>query len=155
MARFLLPAFFIEHLRWYLSIFSVLIKNNEMVYTKKIMLEYVIYILLVETIPTRFHWLTCRKQKLVQSKTVQLRLFVLILGFWQWWQVFVHYLMSVLMIWKWKRGYKQTRGLSSSLYEIPLCCDLFWKRIGSKNSLFIGTNNWIHGFRDSVLVRKL
>ena len=55
MAKFLLTAFFIEHLRWYLSIFSVLIKNNEMVYTKKIMLEYVIYILLVETIPTRFH----------------------------------------------------------------------------------------------------
>ena len=100
MAKFLLTAFFIEHLRWYLSIFSVLIKNNEMVYTKKIMLEYVIYILLVETIPTRFHWLICRKQKLVQSKTVQLRLFVLILGFWQWWQVFVHYLMSILMIWK-------------------------------------------------------
>ena len=57
----------------------------------------VIYTLLVETIPTRFYWLTCRKQKLVQSKPLQQRLFVLILGFWQCRQVFFHYLMSILM----------------------------------------------------------
>ena len=38
----------------------------------------VIYTLLVETIPTSFYWLTCRKQKLTQ--------------------VFVHYLMTNLMI---------------------------------------------------------
>ena len=65
----------------------------------------VIYTLLVETIPTRFYWLTCRKQKLVQSKPLQQRLFVLILGFWQCRQVFVHYLMSILMICKLTRGY--------------------------------------------------
>ena len=65
----------------------------------------VIYTLLVETIPTRFYWLTCRKQKLVQSKALQQRLFVLILGFWQCRQVFVHYLMSILMICKLTRGY--------------------------------------------------
>ena len=41
--------------------------------------------------------LTCRKQKLVQSKPLQQRLFVLILGFWQYRQVFVHYLRSILM----------------------------------------------------------
>ena len=35
--------------------------------------------LLVETIPICFYWLTCRKQKLVQSKALQQRLFVLIL----------------------------------------------------------------------------
>ena len=45
--------------------------------------------------------------------------------------------------------------LSSSLYGIPLRCDLFWKRINPKNFLFIATNNRIHGFRDSVPVRKL
>ena len=43
----------------------------------------VIYTLSVETIPTRFYWLTCRNQELVQSKLPQQRLFVLILGFWQ------------------------------------------------------------------------
>ena len=56
--------------------------------------------ILVETIPTRFYWLTCRKQKLVQSKSLEQRLFVLILGFWQCRQVFVHYLMPILMICK-------------------------------------------------------
>ena len=35
--------------------------------------EYII--LLVKTIPTRFCWLSCRKQKLVQSKTLQQGLF--------------------------------------------------------------------------------
>ena len=34
----------------------------------RIWLEYVIYKLSVETIPTCFRWLTCRKQELVQSK---------------------------------------------------------------------------------------
>ena len=40
-------------------------------------------ILLVETMQTRFCWLTCRKQKIVQSKTMQQRVFVLISDFWQ------------------------------------------------------------------------
>ena len=44
---------------------------------------HVIYTLLVETISTRFYWLTCRNQKLVQNKPLQQRLFDLILGFWQ------------------------------------------------------------------------
>ena len=43
--------------------------------------EYII--LLVESIPTCFCWLTCRKQKLVQSKTLQQVLFVLTSDFWQ------------------------------------------------------------------------
>ena len=43
----------------------------------------VIYTLLVETIPTRFYWLTCRNQKRVQSKPLKQRLSVLILGFFQ------------------------------------------------------------------------
>ena len=64
----------------------------------------VTYILLVETIPTHFYWLTCRNQKLVQSKPLQQRLYVLILRFWQCRQVFVHY-MSILMICKLTRGY--------------------------------------------------
>ena len=112
----------------------------------------VIYTLLVETIPTRFYWLTCRKQKLVQSKSLEQRLFVLILGFWQCRQVFVHYLMSILMICKLTRGY--IYQVASS--EFPLFrCNLFWKRIDPKTFLYIGINNWIHGFRDSVVVRKL
>ena len=44
---------------------------------------HVIYTLLVETISTRFYWLTCRNQKLVQNKPLQQRLFDLVLGFWQ------------------------------------------------------------------------
>ena len=43
----------------------------------------VICTLLVETILTGFHWLTCRNQKLVQNKPLQQRLFDLISGFWQ------------------------------------------------------------------------
>ena len=51
---------------------------------KRVELFYsVFYILLVETIPTRFYWLNCRNQKLAQSKTLEQRLFVLKLGFWQ------------------------------------------------------------------------
>ena len=47
---------------------------------------------------SRFYWLTCREQKLVQAKTLQERLFVLILAFWQCRQVFVYYyLMSILV----------------------------------------------------------
>ena len=100
--------FFIEHVRWYLSISSYLSKIMwDGFYYKGLHIwsEFVIYILLVETIPTSFYWLTCRKQKLVQSKALQQRLFVLMLGFWQCRQAFVHYLMSLLMIWKWTRGY--------------------------------------------------
>ena len=41
----------------------------------------VIYTLLVETIPTRFYWLTRKNEKLVQNKPLQHRLFDLILGF--------------------------------------------------------------------------
>ena len=58
--------------------------------------EHVLYILLIETTPTHFCWLTCRKQKLVQSKTSLQGLFVLS-GFWRFKQVFVHYLSSILM----------------------------------------------------------
>ena len=58
----------------------------------------VIYTLLVETIPTHFYWLNYRNQKPVQSEPLQQRLYVLILEFWQCRQVFVHYLMSILMI---------------------------------------------------------
>ena len=65
-----------------------------MVSTKKVC--RCVYTLLVEAIPTRFYWLTRRKQKLVQSKALQQRLFVLILEFWQYSQIFVHYLMSIL-----------------------------------------------------------
>ena len=51
---------------------------------KRVELFYsVFYTLLVETIPTRFYWLNCRNQKLAQSKTLEQRLFVLKLGFWQ------------------------------------------------------------------------
>ena len=53
-------------------------------------------VIYTETIVTRFYWLTCKKQKLVQSKALQQRLFDLILGFWQCRQVFLHYLISII-----------------------------------------------------------
>ena len=65
----------------------------------------IIYTLLVENFPTRFSWLTCRNQKLVQSKPQQQRLFVLVLSFWQCRQVFVHYLMSIIIICKLTHSY--------------------------------------------------
>ena len=75
----------------------------------------------------------------LQSKALQQRLFVLILGFWQWRHVFVHYFMANLMMWK------QTGGSIHQVapWRIPLRWDLFWKEGDLKNFLFIGTNNWI------------
>ena len=40
------------------------------------------------TISTRFYWWTCRNRKIVQDKPLQLRLFDLILGFWQFFFIF-------------------------------------------------------------------
>ena len=154
MAKFLQTPFFIEHVRWYLSISSYLSKIMwDGFYYKGLHIwsEFVIYILLVETIPTSFYWLTCRKQKLVQSKALQQRLFVLMLGFWQCRQAFVHYLMSLLMIWKWTRGYIY-QVVAMEFAFAATCSD---KIIDSKNFLYTGTNNWIYGFRDSAPVRKL
>ena len=61
--------------------------------------------LLVETILKRFCWLISRKQKSVQSKKLQQRLFVWV-SLCHFRQVFVHYLMSqILMICKKIGGY--------------------------------------------------
>ena len=76
--------------------------------------------ILIETIPTRFYWLTRRNQKLVQSKPLQQRLFVLILGFWQCRLVFVHYLMSNLMICKLTRVY--IYQVASSEFHLAAIC---------------------------------
>ena len=63
-------------------------KQCGMVSTKKICRsgQSTLYKLLIETIPTRFYWLACRKQEVklffVQSKAPQQSLSVLILGFW-------------------------------------------------------------------------
>ena len=57
-----------------------------------ICVKHVLYILLVETIPIHFCWLTCRKQNLVQSKTLQQGLFALISGFWQF--LFIYFFLS-------------------------------------------------------------
>ena len=62
--------------------------------------------LLVETISTHFCWLTRRKRKLVQSKTLQQKLFVLISDFWQ----FRHYNFSRVM-----SNLKKNQALSKKL----------------------------------------
>ena len=50
-------------------------------------------------LPIPFCLLTCRKQKLVQSKMLQQGIFVLILSC-NFRQVFIHYLMPVLIVYK-------------------------------------------------------
>ena len=90
----------------------------------------------VETIPTRFCWLNCRKQKAVQSEISQRELFVPISRFWQFGQVSVYYFMSILIICKCR-----SLHLSSSLMEVPLHCDLLRKRIDFKKDIVL--NNWI------------
>ena len=90
----------------------------------------------VETIPTRFCWLTCRKQKAVQSEISQRELFVPISRFWQFGQVSVYYFMSILITCKcW------SLHLSSGLRGVPLHCDLLRKRIDFKKDIVL--NNWI------------
>ena len=90
IAKFLRADFFIEHLRWlflfvwwsHCSVLGIcrhsLLNQNTMCdgfYWKgfQIRPEYLLYILLVETIPIRFCWLTFKKQKLVQSKKIEVR----------------------------------------------------------------------------------
>ena len=70
------------------SLFNKVAGQNE-----DLVIVNVIYTLLVEIIGTRFHRLTSRNQKLVQSKPLQQRLYALILGLCR--QVFVQCLMSV------------------------------------------------------------
>ena len=102
-------------------------------------LQNVTCILLVETIPTRFCWLTFRKENLGQSKALLQRLLILISGFWQRRKFFLLLLNDCfddIQINRWLY-------LSSNLLEIPLCCDLFWKRIDQQNSLFMEIHSWI------------
>ena len=54
VAKFFQTAFSIDHLRWHLSIFF---------FFSKTMCSRVRYLVLVETISTRFYWLTCRIQE--------------------------------------------------------------------------------------------
>ena len=59
--------------------------------------------------------------------------------------------MSILM------GCKLTRDYIYQVAsrEFPFAATCSEKKIDPKNLLFIGIKNLIHGFRDSVLVRKL
>ena len=85
---------------------------------------------LVKTIPTRFRWLTRRKQKNVQSTILQQG--QLILVFTLWLKTGFCPLFNVYF-----NGVQRNRWLylSSILWGIPLCCDLFRKRIDQKNLL--------------------
>ena len=91
--------------------------------------EYVLYTFLVEAIPTRFCWLSCRKQKLVRSKILQQGLFVLISSC-HFRQVFAHYLMSI-----WCYANKQV--------AIPFLVGLVQKKNKHEKFPSLATNNWI------------
>ena len=84
----------------------------------------------IVTIPTGFCWLTCRKQKLVQNKILQQGLLGLISSF-HFRQVFVHYFMSIFH----DMQINRPLHLSSSLWEISLCCHLFKRKIDQKHFL--------------------
>ena len=82
-----------------------------------------------------FFLLTCRKQKLVQSKIFQQGSFVL-LSTWHLTQIFVRYLMCILIICR-------LAGLSShSVGEFPYAVT-FQKKNRLERFPFIATNNWI------------
>ena len=70
----------------------------------------VIYTLLVETIPTRFYWLTRKNEKLVQNKPLQQRLFDLILGFWHFFYIFI-------------------ANVSWTVAQTPINHIIFWKTV--------------------------
>ena len=98
-----------------------------MVSTKKACissLDYVFYILLRETIPIYFCWLTCRKQKLMQIKTLQQGLFNLISRFWQFCPL-LNVCFNDTQINRWLH-------LLRKLWGIPICCGLFRKRMDKK-----------------------
>ena len=70
----------------------------------------VIYTLLVETIPTRFYWLTRKNEKLVQNKPLQQRLFDLILGFWHFFYILI-------------------ANVSWTVAQTPINHIIFWKTV--------------------------
>ena len=87
----MLQHFLIVNLQWYLWSSLLNQKQCRMVSNKKVRSCHktrYLNTLLVETISTRFYWLTCRNQKLAQNKPLQQRLFDLILGFWQYFFIF-------------------------------------------------------------------
>ena len=93
--KFSRTTFFIEHHRWMsLLVWSsncsvTSIYRSSLLHQKhdvgwfllKRFVDLLSYSSLVETFQKRFYWLMCRKQKLVQSKALHERLFVLILEF--------------------------------------------------------------------------
>ena len=101
--------------------------------------EYVLYILLVETIPTRFFDSPSDHKNLPKVKTLPQGLFVLTAGFWQFRQVFV----PLLNVYFNNFQINEWLHLSSSFWGIPLRCDLFRKITDQKKFPFIATNNWI------------
>ena len=66
---------------------------------------YYYYLFNFEATVCNLVYLTCKKQKLAKSKALQLKLLHLILGFWQCAQIFIYYLLSILIICKQTDGY--------------------------------------------------
>ena len=80
-----------------------------------------------------------QKTKICSKWNIAARAIVLIPGFWQFRQVFVQYLMSILITSKYTGGYIY----QVSLWEIPLRGDLFRRRNRPEKCPFTVTNNWI------------
>ena len=104
-----------------------------MLHGLQIFSEYVPYTLLIETIPTRFCSLTCRKQKFFQSKILQEGLCVTIsschfLSFMSDFCPLLNVYFSGVQISRWLH-------LSNSFWGTPIRCNLLRKRIDQKNVL--------------------
>ena len=82
---------FIENLQWLLLLAldicrsSLLNQRHNLGWflLKRFLDLFKVHYIISRNIPAHFCWLTCRKQKLIQGKTLQHGLFVLILDFWQ------------------------------------------------------------------------
>ena len=120
----------------------------EMVPIKKVCrssYEYVLDILLVETVPTRFCWLTCRKQKLVDSKTLQERLFACCQDFDS-----LGRFLSILNVYLTDMQINRWLHLSRSLWGNRFRRDIFRRKNRHEKWSFIATNNWILAVRRSL-----
>ena len=114
--RFLQTAFFIEHLRWYLSIFSVLIKNNVRQFLLKRFGQSMLFTYISRNHSNTFSLINLQKTKTCPKKNTaaksicsDVRVLAVEIGF-----------RPVLNVYFNGMEINAQLYLSSSLYEIPL-----------------------------------
>ena len=101
--------------------------------------EYLLYMLLIETIQAHLCWFTFRKQKLVQSKKIAVRT---VFSDRRALTIYTDF-CPVLIVYFNALQINRLLHLSSSLWGISRCCDLLRKIIDQKKCSFITTNKWL------------